>query len=73
MSRARTWTCLPREVEPEIDAMERSPDRFLVLQLEKEDIRPRCQYPYMPYGIDFAAADLDSFLTRVRYRWHQRM
>jgi hypothetical protein len=44
--------------------MERSPDRFLVIQLEKEGIRPRCRYPYMLYGIDFTAADLDFLLTK---------
>jgi hypothetical protein len=44
--------------------MERSTDRFLVLQLGKEDLRPRCRYPYMRYRKVFAAAYLDSFWTR---------
>jgi hypothetical protein len=44
--------------------MDWSPDRFLVLQLEKEGIRPKCRYPYMPSRIDFAAAYLDSLLTK---------
>ena len=45
VSHACMSTCLLREVDREIDAMERSPDRFVVIQLGEEG--RQAEMPYL--------------------------